>query len=208
MGGNISSLYEPINEYKPITARIGIVDGPLEYVAMLRIKLPRPFPTRMTVVKLTNGDLFLHSPVAFNSALARRLQPLGDIRHLVSPNRGHYAHIGEWARQYPDAVSWASPLVRERAHSQGIHINFDRDLGPDAPREWCDEIDKTILCGAVLDEIIFFHRESMTLILADAIMNFEPEKMRQAFRRLALRRIRPFWRNLTRPTPGILAKEA
>ena len=98
--------------------------------------------------------------------------------------------------------------MRERAHSQGIHINFDRDLGPDAPREWCDEIDKTILCGAVLDEIIFFHRESMTLILADAIMNFEPEKMRQAFRRLALRRIRPFWRNLTRPTPGILAKEA
>ncbi len=49
----------------------------------------------MTVVQLKTGDLFLHSPLAFDVALAKRLDSLGRVRHLVSPNRGHYAHIGQ-----------------------------------------------------------------------------------------------------------------
>ena len=64
--------------------------------------MPWPFTTRMTVVQLSNGDLFLHSPIAFDAALATHLQSLGRVRHLVSPNRGHYAHIGEWARDFPE----------------------------------------------------------------------------------------------------------
>ena len=125
---NVPSLYEPIDEYKPFAPRIGIVDGPFEYVSVLGMKLPWPFTTRMTVVQLVNGDLFLHSPIAFDTALARRLQSFGRIRHLISPNRGHYAHIGEWAKAFPDAITWASPRVRERAHSQHIDVHFERDL--------------------------------------------------------------------------------
>ncbi len=179
------SLYEPINEYKPVTAGIGIVDGPFEYVSIAGMKMPWPFTTRMTVVQLATGDLFLHSPIAFDATLASQLGPLGRIRHLVSPNRGHYAHIGEWARAFPEAVTWASPGVRERARSQHIDIHFERDLGPIAPPEWRDEIDQTIIPGFVSDEVVFFHRETKTLILADTIMNFEPDKMGQPYRLIA-----------------------
>jgi hypothetical protein len=39
---------------------VWIVDGP---VIRFGMPWPRfPFPTRMTVVRLTGGDLFLHSP--------------------------------------------------------------------------------------------------------------------------------------------------
>jgi Domain of unknown function (DUF4336) len=182
---NVSCLYEPINEYKPFASRIGIVDGAFEYVSALGIKLPWPFTTRMTVVLLTNGDLFLHSPIAFDATLARCLQSLGRIRHLVSPNRGHYAHIGEWAKRFPDAITWASPGVRERARSQRIDVHFERDLGLSPPPEWRDDIDQTIIPGVVLDEVVFFHKESKTLIVADTIMNFEPDKMRQPYRLIA-----------------------
>ena len=86
-------------------------------------------------VQLASGDLFLHSPIAFDAALAAHLQSLGRVRHLVSPNRGHYAHIGEWTRAFPDAVAWASPGVRERALSQGVDVQFQRDLEAQAPEE-------------------------------------------------------------------------
>ena len=182
---NMSAFYEPLNEYKPFGSNIGIVDGPFEYVSALGMKLRWPFTTRMTVVKLPNGDLFLHSPIAYDAALAKQIESRGRVRHLVSPNRGHYAHIGEWARAFPDAIAWASPWVRERAHSQRIDIHFERDLGPQAPEEWCDEMDQAIIPGAVLDEVVFFHRPSRTLILADTIMNFELERMRQPYRLIA-----------------------
>jgi hypothetical protein len=81
-----ASLYEPINVFKPIGPNIGIVDGPLEYFTAVGVRLPMPFTTRMTVVRLSNGDLFLHSPIKFDQALASELQRLGTIRHLVSPN--------------------------------------------------------------------------------------------------------------------------
>src|SRR5262249_19972382 len=112
-----ASLYEPINVYKPIAPDIGIVDGPFEYLTAAGIRLPLPFTTRMTVVRLSNGDLFLHSPVRFEQRLANKLHGLGTVRHLVSPNQFHYAHIGEWARAFPETISWASPRVRQRARA-------------------------------------------------------------------------------------------
>ena len=90
-----ASLYEPINVYKPVAADIGIVDGPFEYLTVGGIGLPLPFTTRMTVVRLSNGDLLLHSPVKFDERLANELHGLGTVRHLVSPNQFHYAHIGD-----------------------------------------------------------------------------------------------------------------
>jgi hypothetical protein len=100
-----ASLYEPINVYKPVAPNIGIVDGPFEYLTVGGAKLPLPFTTRMTVVRLSNGDLFLHSPIKFDGRLANKLLALGAVRHLVSPNQFHYAHIGEWAKAFPNAVS-------------------------------------------------------------------------------------------------------
>jgi hypothetical protein len=182
---NISAFYEPLNEYKPFGSNIGITDGPFEYVSVIGMKLPWPFTTRMTIVQLPNGDLFLHSPIAYNATLAKQLESQGRIRHLISPNRGHYAHIGEWARAFPDAITWASPRVRQRARSQRIDIHFERDLGPQAPEQWRDAMDQAIIPGAVLDEVVFFHRRSKTLILADTIMNFELERMRQPYRLIA-----------------------
>ena len=182
---NVSAFYEPLNDYKPFGPDIGIADGPIEYVSALGMKLRWPFTTRMTVVRLPNGDLFLHSPIPHDATLAKQLESRGRIRHLVSPNRGHYAHIGEWARAFLDTITWASPRVRERARSQGIDIHFDRDLGPHAPEEWRDEMDQAIIPGAVLEEVVFFHWRSKTLILADTIMNFELERMRQPYRLIA-----------------------
>jgi hypothetical protein len=177
-----ASLYEPINVYKPLAANIGIVDGPFEYLTVGGIRLPLPFTTRMTVVRLANGDLFLHSPIKFDQRLAEEMRRLGTVRHLVSPNQFHYAHIGGWARAFPGTISWASPGARERARARQVAIDFTRNLNTEAPDEWRDEIDQTLFPGGYFKEFIFFHKASRTLILADTIINLELDKISEPWR--------------------------
>jgi Domain of unknown function (DUF4336) len=156
MRGASSPLYVPLNEYKPFGPHIGIVDGPLEYLTVAGVRLPLPFTTRMTVVRVASGDLFLHSPITFNAALARQLSSMGRVHHLVSPNQFHYAHIGEWSRAFPEAITWASPHARERARARGTEVQFKKDLSTQAPDEWRNEIDQTTIPGGIFGEIRLF----------------------------------------------------
>ena len=177
-----ASLYEPINVYKPIAPDVGIVDGPFEYLTVAGMKLPLPFTTRMTVVRLDNGDLFLHSPTKFERTLANELQRLGTIRHLVSPNQFHYAHIAEWASAFPSALTWASPRVRKRARARHIDIRFARSMEARAPEEWRRELDQLLFPGGYFKEFLFFHLTSRTLIVTDTIMNLELDKIDEPWR--------------------------
>jgi Domain of unknown function (DUF4336) len=179
---NGASLYQPINEYKSLASGIGIVDGPFEYLTMAGVRLPLPFTTRTTVVQFKGGDLFLHSPVAFDAGLARQLQSMGTIRHLVSPNQFHYAHIGEWSRAFPEAITWASPGARRRARARRIDVPFKADLDAAPPPEWREEIDQASIPGGIFGEIVFFHKASRTLILTDTILNLELDKISQPWR--------------------------
>ena len=177
-----ASLYEPIYVHKPIGSNIGIVDGPFEYLTVAGIRLPLPFTTRMTVVRLSDGDLFLHSPVRFERRLADEIEKLGRVRHLISPNQFHYAHIGEWAAAFPDAIAWASPRVRQRAQARRLNIRFARDLGTVPPEEWREDLDQALFPGGYFKEFIFFHRESRSLVVADTIINIELDKMDEPWR--------------------------
>lgn len=177
-----AALYEPINVYKPVAPNIGVVDGPFEYLTVAGVRLPLPFTTRMTVVRLSNGDLFLHSPTKFDRKLADELERLGTVRHLISPNQFHYAHIGEWLKAFPEAVAWASPGVCRRSRARHVKIRFEKDLELDPPHEWRNELDQTLFPGGYFKEFIFFHRESESLIVTDAIINIELGKIDEPWR--------------------------
>lgn len=160
--------YEPLNTIKPIGDNIWIVDGP--HISFYGI----PFSTRMTIVRLASGDLFLHSPIAMTPDLKAQVEELGTVRHLVSPNWIHYAHIGAWQEAFENTVAWASPKVRGRAEKYKVEILFDRDLSETAPEEWEQELDQLVVHGSSMHtEVVFFHRKSKTLILTDLIENFE-----------------------------------
>jgi hypothetical protein len=177
------TLYEPIQLLKPLAPGIGVVDGPLVFMAYPGLSfLKIPFTTRMTVVELGNGDLWLHSPTAFDPTLAASLAARGRIAHLVSPNKIHYAGIQAWKQAFPEALAWASPGVRERARQQGAAVAFDRDLGAQPPEAWRDDLQQTVIPGSFMLEIVFFHAASRTLILTDAIENFELEKIKPPLR--------------------------
>lgn len=174
------AYYAPLDILKPIGDDIWIVDGPdIRFFGL-------PYSTRMTVIRLQNGDLFLHSPTHLAPGLKSAIDELGPVRHLVSPNWIHYAYIADWAKCYPDAIAWASPNVRARATKQRADVRFDVDLAADAPDEWAGEIDQMIVEGSKAHrEVVFFHRRSGVLILTDLIESFEPAALPLWFRPIA-----------------------
>jgi Domain of unknown function (DUF4336) len=173
-------LYEPLNVLKPVGEDLWLVDGPVVRMAYLGGSIP--FPTRMVVVRLKSGELFLWSPAEPDKRLRAQVDALGPVKHLISPNKIHYAHIGAWQRAYPEAVAWASPGVRERAASQGVDVAFDAELGNEPDPTWREDLDHLIFRGSrFMEEVVFFHPKTQTLILADLIENFEAEKVGGAY---------------------------
>ncbi len=178
-------LYEPIDVLKPVAPEIWIVDGPVVRMAA-PCGMSAPFTTRMAVVRLHDGGLWCHSPIAPDVALFRAIDGLGPVRHLISPNKLHYAHIAAWKQRYPQAAAWASPGVRERAAAQKIEVKFDDDLDEAAPFAWSAEIDQLHFRGSrTFEDVVFFHRASATVILTDLIENFEKAKLTWGMRAVA-----------------------
>lgn len=168
----MSTGYEPLNVLKPVAEDIWLVDGPaIRFYGM-------PFSTRMTVLRLENGDVWLHSPTKLTEELASEVAALGRVVHLVAPNWIHYAYVGEWQKRFVDALTWAAPGVQERAVKHGMDLRFDHDLGPVAEGPWTGEIEQMIVEGSKIHrEAVFFHHASKTLILTDLIENLEPAKL-------------------------------
>lgn len=173
-------LYDPLNTLKPVAADLWIVDGGM--IRMHVAGLGVPFSTRMTVIRLTDQSLWIHSPIKPEASLFDAIDALGEVRHLISPNKLHYAYIPEWKKRYPEALAWSSPGVEKRAASQNIPVSFDRALEDHAPSLWSEDIGQLIFKGSrVLEEVVFFHKSSRTLILTDLIENFEPKKTTSRF---------------------------
>jgi hypothetical protein len=127
--------------------------------------------TRMSVIRLADGSLLLHSPVALGPELRREIDGRGTVRFAVAPNRFHHLYAGDVARAYPEARLWVAPgLERKRPD-----LVISGVLGDDAPAEWKGEIDQIFFRGRPLEnEVAFFHRASRTLLLCDLAFNFGP----------------------------------
>lgn len=164
-------LYEPLYTLKAIDEDIWIVDG--EIVEM-NFKITQvPFSTRMTVVRLENNDLWIHSPIHLAPQLRSEIDELGHVKHIVAPNKLHYVYMEEWSQAYPDAKLWATKGL-EKIFDNFQSIESYTILDKTIDISWLDEIDYLPFEGsAVIEESVFFHKKSKTLILTDLIENIE-----------------------------------
>lgn len=151
---------------QPLGNNLWIAEGPV--VSFFGFS----YPTRMAIIRLDDGDLFVWSPIALTDALKAEVDNLGAVKHLVSPNKLHWLFIAAWKTAYPAAALYASPgLARKRTE-----LKFDAELG-DAPIPvWAGDIDQVEMAGSfALTEIVFFHHASSTALFTDLIQNFRPD---------------------------------
>lgn len=139
------------------------------------------YPTRMVVVRLADGGLWLWSPVAPTAGLVEEVRALGPVRHLVSPNKLHFLFLGEWHAAFPEAKLWGTASTIAKCAG----LDFAGVLADEAPAEWSGQIDQFYFTNSpFVDELIFFHRASRTAIIAD---------LSQPFSEAFLERHWPWW---------------
>ena len=123
-----------------------------------------PMGCRMTVCRLEDGRLWVHSPIA-DARVRERLDALGEVAFVVAPSFLHHLQVAPFLAAHPQARLFVSPkLVTKRP-----------DLRPEAtlgdtppPRTWEATLDQAVVKGSVLmDEVVFLHRPSRTLVLCD-----------------------------------------
>src|SRR6186713_451632 len=83
-----------LEELEQLEENLFIVRGAIEVLPIGRI---------MTIVRLSDGDLVVHSAVAGPASLMEQIDALGPVRYLVVPNFGHKMDAPWYQERYPGA---------------------------------------------------------------------------------------------------------
>src|SRR5262245_8407197 len=122
---------------REIAADLWVADRPLKLVV-------GDVGTRMTVIRLADGSLFLHSPVQLDAATRRALDALGPVRAVVAPCKVHHFFVSDYAAAYPGAELHAAPGLPEKRRD----IAFAAVLDDVAPPLWRGQIEQHVFRGA------------------------------------------------------------
>lgn len=124
--------------------------------------------TRMTLVRLASGNLFVHSPGPLDAETGTFVDGLGPVAGVVAPSLFHHLWAGAWKKAHPEALLFACPgLERKRPD-----LPWDGVLGDDPQPPWQGELDQVFFGARSMEnEVVFFHRESRSLICCDIIFN-------------------------------------
>ncbi|HTU63264.1 MAG TPA: DUF4336 domain-containing protein [Polyangiales bacterium] len=124
--------------------------------------------SRTTVVRLSNGALWVHSPRAPTDEVCAALDALGEVRWIVVPNQFHHLQAPATAARYPNAVVVGPKSAKARNPQLSLSASVDDAAYVSATAE----ITSIPLAGVpFLDETVFFHQASGSLIAADLLMS-------------------------------------
>lgn len=143
----------------PIADGLWIDVGPVSILGM-------PLTATMTLVRLADGGLLLHSPLALTPERRAAVDALGPLAHLYAPNLFHHLWLGDWAAAYPHArVHAPAGLTKKRPD-----LRVDRVHGaPEAA--FAGVLDEHVIQGFRLGEAVLHAPPARTLIVTDLVHN-------------------------------------
>jgi hypothetical protein len=141
---------------------VWLVDGPIVRDAGIF------FTTRMTVVKLSDGSIWISSPVPVSFRTLKEISNLGDVRYVVAATPRHVWRLAAWHTLFPDAELWVSRPTLFTL--QKGHLPISGYLSDAPVARWDADFGQLEFRGnPFLSEVLFFHRNTHTLILDDLI---------------------------------------
>ncbi|MBX2995245.1 MAG: DUF4336 domain-containing protein [Bdellovibrionaceae bacterium] len=121
---------------------------------------------RSTVVPTSKGSVII-SPLDFTEDQFRQIEDLGPVAAIVAPSLLHNTFVNKASRRFPKATVWGVPGLKEKCPD----IQFDKIIGNET-WPYQAELETKLLQGAPrLNEAVFFHPESRTLVLTDLCFN-------------------------------------
>ena len=133
----------------------------MSFVASTQLRL------RMTIVKLADGGLWIHSPTKLCTELQTEIEALGTVHCIVEASNGHTLWLLEWHQAYPKAKLYVSAGIPQK-----VSIKQYQVLNEKFDNIWHEDLAHTYLDGAAFfSESVFLHHASKSLIVTDLIQN-------------------------------------
>lgn len=131
-----------------------------------------PLGRQIVVVRLPGGGLWVHSPVPVTPELRAELTALGEVRHVVGPNLWHDECLREFQAEHPAALFHAAPGLA----AQKRDVRFGAELSDTPHPDWAGVLEQHLVRGMPkMNEVVFFHPASRSLIIADLAFNLGPD---------------------------------
>ena len=155
---------------REIDRHIWVAEQPLRYFGL-------SIGARMTVVRLASRELVVISPVQVSNAIVSQLGKLGKVKHIIAPNLYHYLFAANFKASYPNATFWAIPgleIKKPELLTDQIIQDGGNEVWSGLEYIFLDGFRTLGLNGFdSLNECVFFHAASRTLILTDAAFHFD-----------------------------------
>jgi hypothetical protein len=173
----------------PITENIWTVPTPHKMMGL-------HLGTRMTVVKLSSGDVLLHSPIAIDNELQNEISHIGTVKHIICPNMFHHSYANDAAKVYPNATLHGSTGLQKKRPD----VRFGAVLTESPHSDWASDLEQIFIEGCDLKETVFFHKKTKTVISADLSENFQhmPHTPTRLYLQVSGVYQRPGWSKLLR----------
>lgn len=130
-----------------------------------------PLRIRMTLIRLTSGLLWVHSPTPLNDKLRSFINTLGKVGYIVGASNGHNLWINEWRHAYSEAEVIVSDGIPKKIGLDKYKLVKDVDSGL-----WQDDIEMQHMPSVpFFCETVFYHKLTRSLIVTDMIQNTADE---------------------------------
>lgn len=130
--------------------------------------------TRMTVIRLSDGGLFVLSPVGLDAETKRQVDTLGEVRAVVAPSIFHHLSMGQWMAAYPKAVFGACPGLEWKR----TDLSFTCAVADEPHPVWSRDLAQVYFSARRENEVDFFHAPTKTLITTDALLNLSTHPLK------------------------------
>ncbi|MBD3884541.1 DUF4336 domain-containing protein [Phormidium tenue FACHB-886] len=155
---------------RAIDTDLWVAEQPLKYFGL-------EVGTRMTVIRLNQNRLVIIAPIQPQNDVVDQLNQLGNVSDIISPNLYHHLFLSQFKQRYPNAKLWATSGLQNKRPD----LLIDKILS-DRITQSFDGLEAAQITGfntldiqgyMPLNEWVFFHAKSRTLIITDLAFHFD-----------------------------------
>lgn len=127
---------------------------------------------QLVVVRLPGRGVWIQSPIPWSAELRREVAAIGEVKHVMAASFFHDECLKEFQAEYPNAIFHACPGLAAARRD----LRFAPEPLSDTPHpDWAGVIRQHHVRGMPrINEVVFLHPASRSLILTDLAMNFGP----------------------------------
>ena len=152
--------HDPVQE---LSENLWRVEGALPHFSMRRV---------MSVVRLQNGELVIHSAIAMDEAGMQRLEAWGKPSILLIPHGRHRMDAPAYKRRYPALRVFAPPAVLKKAREV---VNVDGTFA-DAPLDPSLSLELLDGTGEAEAAMIVRSNDGVSIVLTEVVFDLEPAR--------------------------------